>query len=126
MRKEAKSAGIFTNPLTGQDTDKKEELVPKKPRDRDGSYTCPDRPGFWGSWTDSSGRRRMFKSRTFTRSRVLLAAEEAAGERTLTMGNVPPTKATSESMRARYSKHERARHEKDIVAELKKGAHAKS
>lgn len=68
--------------------------MPKKPRDRDGIYTRPDRPGFWGSWTDSNGRRRrrMFKAHTLQQARALLAAEKAAVEKALTLGYTPPGK----------------------------------
>jgi integrase len=85
--------------------------VPKKPRDRDGIYTRPDRPGFWGSWIDSSGRRRrrMFKAHTLTQARALLAAEKARVEKALTLGYVPPTKDTFAQVAARYLKHQKAR-----------------
>jgi len=66
----------------------------KKTRDRDGIYDRPDRPGFWGSWIDSSGRRRRkkFEAHTLTQARALLAAEKANVEKALTFGYTPPAK----------------------------------
>jgi integrase len=62
----------------------------KRFKDRDGIYQRPDRQGFWGSWSDTSGkrRRRMFKAQTLTQARALLAAEKARVEKALTL--TPP------------------------------------
>jgi integrase len=52
--------------------------MPKKfDHRRDGIYERPDRPGFWGSWTDAQGRRRrrQFKVSTLQQAQAALAAE---------------------------------------------------
>jgi len=52
--------------------------MPKKhAHRRDGIYTRPDRPGFWGSWIDAQGRRRrrQFKVNTLQQAQAALAAE---------------------------------------------------
>jgi integrase len=93
--------------------------LPKRPRDRDGIYTRPDRPGFWGSWTDSSGRRRrkMFKAPTLTQARALLAAEKANAEKALTLGYTPPGKDSFSEFAEEFLKYQKKR----IAPQVAKG-----
>lgn len=85
--------------------------MPKKTRVRDGIYERPDRPGFWGSWIDASGRRRrrMFKAHTLTQARTLLAAEKATAEKNRTLGYTQPSEDTFAGITVRYLKHQKAR-----------------
>jgi integrase len=85
--------------------------MPKKMPDRDGIYARPDRPGFWGSWIDSTGRRRRkkFDAHTLTQARALLAAEKATAEKNRTLGYTQPSKEKFAGIIARYLKHQRAR-----------------
>ncbi len=82
-----------------------------KKKDRDGIYTRPDRPGFWGSWIDASGRRRRrkFDAPTLTQARTLLNAEKARVEEQLTKGYAPPTKDSFASIVPRYLEHQKPR-----------------
>jgi integrase len=93
--------------------------VPKKPRDRDGIYTRPDRPGFWGSWTDSSGRRRrrMFKAHTLTQARALLAAEKHKVEEAIKFGRPLPSEDSFEAFADEFLKYQ----EKRISSQVAKG-----
>ena len=85
--------------------------MPKKIADRDGIYDRPDRPGFWGSWIDSSGRRRRkkFEAHTLTQARALLAAEKATAEKNRTLGYTQPSKDKFADIIVRYLKHQKAR-----------------
>ena len=53
-------------------------MARKQAHRRDGIYERPDRPGYWGSWTDASGRRRRkrFDFPTFTQAKEALDAEK--------------------------------------------------
>ncbi len=61
-------------------------------KNRDGIYTRKDRPGFWGSWIDASGKRRQRKleAHTLGVARTLLSAEKARVEKTVTLGYARP------------------------------------
>jgi integrase len=82
-----------------------------KTRDRDGIFTRTDRPGFWGSWIDASGRRRKrkFDAHTLQQARDLLAAERARAEKARVLGYVPPTKDTFAAIVKRYLAHQKPR-----------------
>src|SRR5580700_5839463 len=82
-----------------------------KTRDRDGIYQRKDRPGWWASWIDASGKRRQRKLQAYTlqQARALLSAEKARVERTVTLGYVPPSAETFAAVSERFLKHQRAR-----------------
>src|ERR1035438_6640749 len=65
-----------------------------KVKDRDGIYQRRDRPGWWASWIDATGKRRQRKleAHTLTQARTLLAGEKEKADRQRTTGIVPPTK----------------------------------
>ena len=82
-----------------------------KTKDRDGIYQRKDRPGFWASWVDASGKRRQRKLEAYTlqQARALLSAEKARVEKTVTLGYAPPSAETFAAVSARFLKHQRAR-----------------
>ena len=82
-----------------------------KTKDRDGIYQRKDRPGFWASWIDASGKRRQRKleAHTLTQARDLLSAEKARVEKMATLGYAPPTKESFASLLPRYLKHQKPR-----------------
>jgi integrase len=82
-----------------------------KVKDRDGIYQRKDRPGFWGSWIDASGRRRQRKleAHTLQQARTLLSAEKARVEKTVTLGYSPPSAETFLAVSERFLKHQRVR-----------------
>jgi len=82
-----------------------------KTKDRDGIYQRKDRPGFWASWVDASGKRRQRKleAHTLQQARTLLSAEKARLERTVTLGYAPPSAETFAAVSGRFLKHQRAR-----------------
>ncbi len=82
-----------------------------KTKNRDGIYTRKDRPGFWASWIDASGKRRQRKlvAHTLQQARTLLNAEKARVEKTVTLGYAPPSAETFEAVSKRFLKHQEAR-----------------
>ena len=73
--------------------------MPKKQvHRRDGIYTRPDAPGYWGSWTTADGRRvrRRFKVPTLEQAKIMLAAERLKVEETIKFGRPLPTEETFE------------------------------
>ena len=82
-----------------------------KIKDRDGIYTRKDRPGWWASWIDASGKRRQRKltAHTLQQARSLLNAEKARVEKTVTLGYAPPSAETFTAVCARFLKHQKAR-----------------
>lgn len=82
-----------------------------KAKARDGICTRKDRPGFWASWMDASGKRRQRKlaAHTLQQARTLLAAEKARVEKTLTLGYAPPSVESLEVVSKRFLKHQKAR-----------------
>ena len=82
-----------------------------KTKDRDGIFTRRDRPGFWGSWKDSSGKRRKRKleAHTLQQARTLLNAEKARVEKTVTLGYAPPSAESLETVSKRFLRHQKAR-----------------
>jgi integrase len=78
------------NQVVGQHL--KELHMPRtKAKNRDGIYTRPDRPGFWGSWTDAPGRRQ-FKVATLQQAQAVLAAERLKVEEAIKFGKPLPSK----------------------------------
>jgi len=82
-----------------------------KAKNRDGIYTRKDRPGYWGSWIDASGKRRQrkFEAHTLQQARTLLSAEKARVEKTVTLGYAPPSRESFEAVSKRFLKHQAAR-----------------
>jgi integrase len=82
-----------------------------KTKDRDGIYQRKDRPGWWASWVDASGKRRQRKleAHTLQQARTLLSAEKARVEKTVTLGYAPPSAETFEAVSSRFLKHQKAR-----------------
>jgi site-specific recombinase XerD len=82
-----------------------------KVKDRDGIYQRKDRPGWWASWIDAQGKRRQRKldAHTLTQARILLNAEKARVEKTVTMGYAPPTVESFAIVSERFLKHQKAR-----------------
>jgi integrase len=82
-----------------------------KTKSRDGIYTRKDRPGFWGSWIDASGKRRQRKltAPTLQQARTLLNAEKQRVDKTRTFGYVPPTDETLSAASTRFLRHQKAR-----------------
>src|SRR5271169_2975529 len=82
-----------------------------KVKDRDGIYQRKDRPGWWASWVDASGKRRQRKLQAYTlqQARTLLSAEKARVEKTVTLGYAPPSAETFAAVSRRFLKHQRAR-----------------
>jgi integrase len=82
-----------------------------KTKDRDGIYTRKDRPGFWASWIDATGKRRQRKlgAHTLQQARTLLNAEKARVEKTVTMGYAPPSEETFAAVSQRFLQHQQAR-----------------
>ena len=78
---------------------------------RDGVYTRKDRPGFWISWIDASGKRRQRKTDacTLKQARNALAAERLRVEQARMLGFNPPGEETFSEVSARYLKHQAAR-----------------
>jgi integrase len=68
----------------------------KQSHRRDGIYTRPDAPGYWGSWTAADGRRvrRHFKVPTLEQAKIMLAAERLKVEETIKFGKPLPTEET--------------------------------
>jgi len=82
-----------------------------KTKDRDGIYKRPDRPGFWASWTDASGkrRRRLLNAHTVTQARTLLAAERVRVDKIRTLGYTPPGRQTFAEVKDLFLKHQKSR-----------------
>jgi integrase len=82
-----------------------------KRRDRDGVFTRNDRPGFWASWVDASGKRRKRKleAHTLQQARTLLNAEKSRVEKTLTLGYAPPSEESLDAVSGRFLRHQKAR-----------------
>ena len=71
--------------------------MPKKQAHRrDGIYTRPDAPGYWGSWTAADGRRirRHFKVPALLQAKLALQAERLRVEETIKFGKTLPTEET--------------------------------
>ena len=82
-----------------------------KAKARDGVYTRPDRPGFWASWIDASGRRRRRKlnAATLQQARALLNAEKVRIDELKTKGYAAPTADSFGSVLDRYLKYQKPR-----------------
>jgi len=80
-------------------------------KDRDGIYQRKDRPGWWASWVEASGKRkqRKLEAHTLQQARTLLSAEKARVEKTVTLGYAPPSAETFAAVSTRFLKHQKAR-----------------
>jgi integrase len=94
-----------------------------KTRDRDGIFTRKDRPGFWGSWIDASGRRRKrkFDAHTLQQARTLLADERAKAEKARVLGYVPPPKDTFSDIIKRYLAFQKGKRISAVEYERQRG-----
>jgi len=68
-------------------------MARKQGHPRDGIYQRKDRPGFWGSWIDGSGRRKQRKlnASTLEQAKMLLSAEKTKADLQRSTGKTPPT-----------------------------------
>src|SRR5271163_2608543 len=101
-----------TSELKQRSPNRKGANMPRgKTRDRDGIYQRKDRPGFWASWVDASGKRRQRKLEAYTlqQARSLLSAEKARVEKTVTLGYAPPSAETFTAASTRFLRHQKAR-----------------
>ena len=82
-----------------------------KTKDRDGIYTRKDRPGWWASWIDASGKRRQRKldAHTLVQARALLAAERARVEMNQTLGYAQPGPETFSEAATRFLGYQKRR-----------------
>ena len=82
-----------------------------KTKDRDGIYTRKDRPGWWASWIDASGKRhqRKLEAHTLPQARALLAAERARVEMNQTLGYAQPGPETFSEAAARFLGYQKRR-----------------
>ena len=71
-------------------------MAKKQAHRRDGIYTRPDAPGYWGSWTAADGRRirRRFKVATLQQAKDALAAERLKVEEAVKFGRPLLSEAT--------------------------------
>jgi integrase len=94
--------------------------MPKKQAHRrDGIYTRPDAPGYWGSWTAADGRRirRRFKVPTLEQAKIMLAAERLKVEEAIKFGKPLPTEETFASFSNTFLDYQ----ERRIAAKVVKG-----
>src|ERR1700761_4675058 len=94
-------------------------MARKQTHRRDGIYKRPDRPGFWGSWTDVSGRRRRRRVDvpTLEDARSALAAERHKVEEAIKFGKPLLTEDSFEVFAADFLKHQ----ERRIAPKVAKG-----
>jgi len=83
----------------------------KKRTHSDGVYTRADRPGYWISWKDASGKRKQRRTdaQTLTQARSALASERLRVEQAKMLGFNPPGAESFEDVSSRYLKHQAAR-----------------
>ncbi|MGB8028148.1 MAG: tyrosine-type recombinase/integrase [Terracidiphilus sp.] len=86
-------------------------MAKKQTHRRDGIYERADRPGFWGSWIDASGRRVQHKlnAPTLTQAKQLLADEKARVAKQLATGQVEPSKNSFAEFADVFVKHQERR-----------------
>src|ERR1700683_57475 len=86
--------------------------MPKsKEGSRDGIFTRKDRQGYWISWTDAQGRRRLQKTDapTLTQARMIRAQKLSEAEKQRVLGYTPPSRDTFAEFEQRYLQHQKAR-----------------
>jgi integrase len=83
----------------------------KQGHPRDGVYVRKDRPGFWGSWIDGSGRRkqRKLQASTLEQAKILLSAEKLKADLQRTTGKTPPTEDTFNAWAPEFLKYQKRR-----------------
>jgi hypothetical protein len=91
----------------------------KQAHRRDGIYKRPDRPGYWGSWTDASGRRRRerFDVPTLEEAKAALAAEKHKVAEAKKFGRPLPSEDSFEAFADEFLKYQ----EKRISPQVAKG-----
>jgi len=94
-------------------------MARKQAHRRDGIYERPDRPGFWGSWTDASGRRRRkrFDFPTFKGAQEALEAEKHKVAEAKKFGRPLPSEDSFEAFAGEFLKYQ----EKRISPQVAKG-----
>lgn len=88
-----------------------------KVKDRDGIYQRKDRPGWWASWIDASGKRRQRKleAHTLQQARAALAAEKLRVEEAIKFGKPLPTRDSFEEFAGEFLKHQERRISPQVV-----------
>src|SRR5687767_9538474 len=83
----------------------------KKVVERDGVYRRGDRGGFWISWIDATGKRRMRKTDAETRAqaRQIRASELLKVEQAKVLGFTPPGEEKFEDITEKYLIHQQPR-----------------
>jgi integrase len=86
-------------------------MARKSDQMRDGIFQRKDRIGFWISWSDAQGRRRIRKTdaQNITQARQIRAAELLRVEQTRVLGFSPPGEESFEAVAKRYLAHQKAR-----------------
>jgi integrase len=94
-------------------------MARKQTHRRDGIYERPDRPGWWGSWTDASGRRRRkrFDFPKFTQAKEALDAEKLKVAEAKKFGRPLPSEDSFEAFAGEFLKYQ----EKRISPQVAKG-----
>lgn len=80
-------------------------------RNGDGVYTRTDRPGYWISWKDATGRRcrRKVEARTLQQARDAYSAERVRAEQARTIGFAPPTQDSFAEVAKQFLAHQKPR-----------------
>ena len=80
-------------------------------KERDGVYQRPDRPGWWVSYMDASGKRQRRKVQAHTRRQAMdvLSAIRTGEERARTLGVRSASEITTADLLARYTRHQKPR-----------------
>jgi integrase len=86
-------------------------MAKKSPQKRDGVYQRKDRAGWWISWSDAQGRRRVRKTdaQNITQAKAIRAAEMLRVEQAKMLGHAPPGQETFREIAERYLKYQKAR-----------------
>ena len=76
---------------------------------RDGVYQRPDRPGWWVSYVDASGRRLRRKVEASTRTQALDALKRLTvqAERDAALGVKPASGITTHDLLKRFQRHQK-------------------
>jgi integrase len=92
-------------------------MAKKQAHRRDGIYTRPDAPGYWGSWTAADGRRirRRFKVPTLQQAKEALAAERLKVEEAIKFGKPLLSEATFASFADEFLDYQKRRISSAVV-----------
>ena len=85
--------------------------MPRKSQQRDGVYQRQDRAGFWISWIDAQGRRRVRKTdaHNITQAKQFRSAEMLRVEQAKALGFNPPGAETFAAVARRFLHYQKAR-----------------